>query len=89
MLPTILRRVGMQNVRFYSVDLTKISGKGDFECPKCGIKISPDDKTDEVYRILDVEMKGNSLSRVKLQCNKCGTFIKLTGFNVLNNMRIS
>jgi hypothetical protein len=34
----------MQNVKFHVIDLTKVKGKGDFRCPKCEIRISPDDK---------------------------------------------
>ena len=85
---TVLRRVGMQNVKFYSIDLAKISGKGDFKCPKCGIKISPDDKTEETYQILGIIMKRDCLDKVKLKCNKCGTLIQLMGFSVSNNMRV-
>ena len=37
----------------YRVDLTKIEGEGDFSCPKCGAKISPDDETETVYTIVE------------------------------------
>jgi len=41
----------MEQIRFYAIDLTKIQGSGEFRCPKCGIKISPDDETEDVYTI--------------------------------------
>ena len=47
----------MQVNRFFTVGLTKIKGRGQFKCPKCGVRISPDDKTDRVYTILDTIVK--------------------------------
>jgi len=64
----------------YVIDTTKISGEGDFPCPKCGTKISPDDETEENYTILEPKVKDDELVELILQCNKCGSYIKLTGF---------
>jgi DNA-directed RNA polymerase subunit RPC12/RpoP len=74
-------------VTLLTVDLTKIRGKGDFRCPRCGIKISPDDSTEETYAILEPIMKEDSLEKILLQCNKCGSKIYLTGFYGLNQIK--
>jgi predicted nucleic-acid-binding Zn-ribbon protein len=77
----------MQIVESFTVDLTKINGKGDFKCPKCGIKISPDDKTEGVYTILEIVMNGENLDKIALKCSNCESQILLTGFHVLSNAR--
>jgi len=77
----------LHSIRFYTIDLTKIEGSGDFKCPKCGIKISPDDRTEEVYTILKALMKADSLEKIILQCNRCKSQIYLTGFSVLSKTR--
>jgi DNA-directed RNA polymerase subunit RPC12/RpoP len=77
----------LQTGRFFTVDLTKIKGKGDFSCPKCGTKISPDDRTEEAYRILEAQMKGDQLDGIMLRCNKCESQIHLTGFHGLSMTR--
>jgi hypothetical protein len=74
-------------VKFYVVDLSKIKGRGDFTCPKCGVKISPDDKTERSYTISEPMMKGDQMERLILQCNTCGSQIHLTGFHVLNRLK--
>jgi predicted RNA-binding Zn-ribbon protein involved in translation (DUF1610 family) len=67
----------------YQVDLTKIQGNGDFQCPKCGDTISPDDETDEVYCILEKKFGNNSLEELIIQCQKCRSKIRLIGFSVI------
>lgn len=64
----------------YTVDLTKIDGDGAFPCPKCGIVISPDDETEEVYQIIETKVKNDELAELILICNKCKSTIKLVGF---------
>ena len=64
----------------YKVDLTKIDGKGEFPCPECGAKISPDDQTENTYSILEPKVKGTSLEEVLIRCNKCTSHIILVGF---------
>jgi len=68
------------NPQIYIIDLAKIEGKGDFPCPNCGVVISPDDETETVYSILDTKARGASLEELTIQCNKCGSKIRLTGF---------
>ena len=77
----------MQTSKLLRVDLTKIRGKGDFNCPKCGTRISPNDRTEKKYRILETFMKGDTLDAVMLQCNRCESQIQLTGFDTLSTNR--
>jgi hypothetical protein len=77
----------MQIVESYTVDLAKINGKGDIKCPKCGIKISPHDKTESVYTILEIVMNGENLDRIVLKCSNCESHILLTGFHALSNAK--
>jgi predicted RNA-binding Zn-ribbon protein involved in translation (DUF1610 family) len=71
--------------KLYTVDLTKVKGKGEFRCPKCGTEISPNDRTEDVYTILETVMKKDRLEKVILQCNSCGSQINLVGFRLLSN----
>ena len=68
-----------------SINLTNIEGKGDFLCPTCQAKISPDDETEESYSILEPKVKNNTLKGLLIQCNNCSNKILLTGFSVLEN----
>ncbi len=70
----------------FLIDLSKTKRSGDFRCPRCGIKISPDDKSEDVYRILEPVMKEDSLEKIILQCNKCGSIIHLIGFHALEKL---
>ena len=75
----------MKQPLVYEVDLTKIQGDGDFPCPNCGVVISPEDETEEVYRILETKIKGEALEELVIQCNKCGSKIRLVGFLIPEN----
>lgn len=75
--------IGLEHIEPYTIDLTKIKGSGEFKCPRCGIRISPEEKTKDIYRILDTVMKKNRLEKIILQCNRCGSQIHLVGFHVL------
>jgi len=68
------------NQQQFTIDLSKIEGKGDFPCPNCGVVISPDDESDSVYSIVDTKIHKDTLEELVLQCNKCGSKIRLTGF---------
>jgi len=68
------------NPQMFTIDLSKVEGKGDFPCPNCGVVISPDDMSDSVYCIVDTKVNGDSLEELLIQCNKCGSKIRLTGF---------
>ena len=64
----------------YQLDLKEIQGEGDFPCPKCGVIISPEDETEDVYRILDTKVKGEDLVSLVIECNRCKSKIRLVGF---------
>ena len=74
----------MEQLLTYIVDLTKIQGNGDFQCPKCGINISPDDETDQVYCILEKRVENNSIKELIIKCQNCNSKIQLIGFAILN-----
>ena len=71
-------------LREYVVDLTTIKGHGDFPCPNCGQTISPDDESEEIYTILDTKATIDHLEELIIQCRKCLSRIRMTGFLVLD-----
>lgn len=72
----------MKQPLVYTVDLTKLEGEGDFPCPGCGIVISPEDETEDVYEIVSTKVNGEDLEELVIQCNKCKSKIRLVGFNL-------
>ena len=70
----------------YILDLTQIDGNGEFLCPECGNRISPNDCNEEEYSILEIKMKMESLDEVIIQCNECKATIHLTGFSLLQKL---
>jgi transcription initiation factor IIE alpha subunit len=76
----------LEQIRHYTIDLTKIEGNGEFKCPKCGTEISPDDTTENIYTIIETVMKKNRLEKIILQCNKCKSIIHLAGFEFLTEI---
>ena len=72
----------MQPPLVYKMDLTELQGEGDFPCPGCGALISPEDETEDVYTILDTKVRNDKLEELKIQCNKCKSKIRLTGFDI-------
>ena len=71
----------MKQVEVYTIDLRKIVGEGDLQCPKCGVVISPDDISEEVYTVIDVkENKEGLMEELTIQCLKCRSEIRLIGF---------
>jgi len=73
----------MKQLFIYDLDLTKLEGNGDFACPRCGILISPDDETEEVYSILEAKISDSFLKNLIVRCNRCGSKIVLTGSSML------
>ena len=65
----------------YQVDLTKLEGEGEFQCLGCGIVISPEDETEDVYTIVRTKVTGEDLDELVIQCNRCKSKIRLVGFN--------
>ncbi|MFC1487334.1 hypothetical protein ACFLRN_06590 [Thermoproteota archaeon] len=66
----------------YKLNLAELQGEGEFSCPGCGILISPEDETEDVYVILDTKISDNNLEELKIQCNRCKSKIRLVGFNI-------
>jgi len=66
----------------YQVDLTELQGEGEFPCPGCGVIISPEDETEEIYRIVNTKVNGDDLEELVIQCNRCKSKIRLVGFNI-------
>ena len=64
----------------YTVNLAEIEGDGSFPCPKCATVISPEDETEEVYKIVDTKIVNDELVELVIMCGTCGSKIKLTGF---------
>jgi predicted RNA-binding Zn-ribbon protein involved in translation (DUF1610 family) len=64
----------------YTINLTLIEGDGSFPCPKCGIAISPEDESEDNYRIADTKVVNDELVELVIVCGKCGSTIRLTGF---------
>ncbi|KON30948.1 hypothetical protein AC478_03505 [miscellaneous Crenarchaeota group-1 archaeon SG8-32-3] len=64
----------------YKIDLTEIEGDGSFPCPKCGTVISPEDETEQVYKIVETKLINDELVELVIMCSNCGSKIKLTGF---------
>lgn len=75
-----MKKAAVKKSAVYTVNLTQIEGDGAFPCPKCGAMISPDDETEEIYKIVDTRLEGDNLTELIIQCNKCGSMIKLVGF---------
>ena len=62
-----------------TIDVTQVEEES-FPCPKCGTMISPDDLSDESYKIVDTKMVNGQLAELIVSCGTCRTRIKLTGF---------
>jgi len=70
----------MKAVSSYVVDLTKIDGEGDVPCPLCRTILSPEDETENTYKILETKLKNDVLEELVILCKKCGSQIHLVGF---------
>ena len=75
----------MKQLLVYRIDLLKLEGKGDFLCPCCETKISPDDETKEAYSVLEAKLRNDVLENLLIRCNHCSNKILLTGFSVLKS----
>jgi predicted RNA-binding Zn-ribbon protein involved in translation (DUF1610 family) len=76
----MMKRQVAKKKQLQTLDLNTIERDGSFSCPKCGTLISPDDETEEVYKILDTKVVGDELAELVISCGTCGTIVKLTGF---------
>jgi predicted RNA-binding Zn-ribbon protein involved in translation (DUF1610 family) len=64
----------------YTIDLTQIDGNGSFPCPKCGTVISPEDESEQVYKIVNTKVINDELVELTIMCSNCKSNIKLAGF---------
>ena len=64
----------------YKIDLVTVDGEGSFPCPKCGAAISPEDETEENYKILETKVVDEELAELVIACGKCRSIIIITGF---------
>ena len=69
-----------KNQSEYTINLVSIDGNGAFPCPQCGISISPEDESEENYKILDTKVVNDELAELVIACGKCRSTIKITGF---------
>ena len=76
----MLDNMTLKKPGLYTINLAQIEGEGSFPCPKCGTMISPDDESEEVYKIVDTHVVNDELVELVVSCNTCKTTIKLTGF---------
>jgi hypothetical protein len=77
----------MKQPLVFEVDLTKIQGDGDFPCSNCGVIISPEDETDDVYEVIETKVTGQSLEELVIRCKKCGSLLRLVGFTALEEAK--
>ena len=73
----------MKQTHIYKIDLTRINGNGEFQCPRCGTTISPEDDTEGTYTIVEPKVNSQGLEEVIIRCNRCASHIHLTGFSLL------
>ena len=73
------RNLGTADAPYY-IDLTEMDGDGAFPCPKCGTVISPEDESEEVYRIVNTKVMNDQLVELILECGGCKSNIVLAGF---------
>jgi len=69
----------------FKIDLACVEKDGSFSCPKCGMSISPDDMDEDNYEILETIVVDGELAELDISCGKCGSVIKLIGFQTNNN----
>ncbi len=69
----------------FAIDLTKVKGEGEFQCPSCDNLISPDDDSEETYKIIETVMVDeDTLERMVIQCRTCKSIINLEGFDAFS-----
>ncbi|MDR1993204.1 MAG: hypothetical protein LBQ98_06910 [Nitrososphaerota archaeon] len=64
----------------YTIELDTAKSDGTVTCPKCNTAISPDDETENNYKIIDIKINKTQITKLSLICNKCNSTINLTGF---------
>ena len=82
------RGKGRMKRQAFEVDLSRLQGEGDFPCPKCGVVISPDDESEETYTVVETKGDEDLPEEVIVQCKKCGSIIRLKGFEELEEAEL-
>jgi hypothetical protein len=77
----------MKQQQINVLDLTKIEGSGEFQCPTCGASISPDDETEDTYTIVEPKVEKGCLQEIEIRCNRCTSHIHLIGFHRLQKLK--
>jgi hypothetical protein len=71
-----------QQINAFKLDVSKTDKEGSFLCPNCSVRISPDDHSDVIYSIYNIALtENNQVDELVLYCQRCGSFIHLTGFS--------
>lgn len=68
-------------VTVYRMGLDEINENGSLPCPGCGAHISPEDKSDKIYTLLDINMNSAGLDEIVIRCNRCHSQINISGFS--------
>ena len=76
----MMKKAAVKKSVLFTIDLTTIEGDGAFPCPKCGTVISPEDESEEVYKIVETKVINDELVELVIMCRECRSNIKLTGF---------
>jgi hypothetical protein len=76
----MMNKQTLKKPKVQSIDLNLLDGEGSFACPNCGARISPDDESNESYKIIDTKVVGDELVGLLISCGTCGTRLRLTGF---------
>jgi predicted RNA-binding Zn-ribbon protein involved in translation (DUF1610 family) len=76
----MMKKAMAQKSAAFTINLTTIEGDGAFPCPKCGAMISPEDETEETYKIVDTKIVNDVLVELVVMCVNCGSTIILAGF---------
>jgi hypothetical protein len=72
----------------FGIDISKIDGEGEFMCPRCKEILSPEDPVGFTYEILDSNLsEDGTLKEASIQCVKCGSIIRLHGFELLSKSK--
>ncbi|KON32579.1 MAG: hypothetical protein AC479_07290 [miscellaneous Crenarchaeota group-6 archaeon AD8-1] len=73
----------MEKSLTHTVVVAKLQEDGAVLCPKCGVKISPNDETEDIYCILESKLIDNKLEEISILCKNCKSIIKLIGFSLI------
>ncbi len=75
----MMKKAGQKGME-YTINLAAAKSDGSFQCPNCGMAISPDDENDDSYEILDTKLQNDELLELVISCGKCKSIITVTGF---------